>query len=204
MVKIVVALLAIGMSLLHAFPVSSEDFEAGATGWSNNATTTASGFSRFLGRFSGTGGAQSVYKTYTLSGAQTQATIQFDFYEMDSWDGESFYIYINDSLYRTDSFWVNNHYSNADTPSIAVALNSGTANVGFNSSYADEFFRYTINYNTTATTLKLGFGTTLDEALDNESWGIDNVVITQNNVPEPVSALYFFLGLALLWLKRKL
>ncbi len=206
MMKILIMILVLSTAFLYAYPVTNENFESGASGWNNNTTTTATGFSQFLGRFGGTGGAQSVYKTFALSGTQTEVTIQFDFYEIDTWDGERLYIYINDSLYRTDPFWVNSYSGYAslnDTPSIAVNLNSGTTDIGFLSGWSDEFFRYTIVYNTTANALKLGFGTTLDEPLENESWGIDNVIITQNNIPEPMTFVALLVGFGLLMFRKR-
>ncbi len=191
--KIMLVYLAILFFISKIFAatiITNENFELGAVGWSNNTTVDGgSNFSKFLGQFSATGGAQTIYKTYSLSSGLKTITIQFDFYEIDSWDGESFYIYINDSVYQTNQFWVNSHYSNEDKPSNAVVINGGTYDLGFNNTYSDEIFRYTIILtDTNITSLKLGFGTSLNEVISNESWGIDNVLISANYaIPEPAT-----------------
>ena len=59
---------------ISATTIADEDFESGTTGWSNNTTESATNFTRYLGRFGGTGGAQHVYKTFALSGNQDQVS----------------------------------------------------------------------------------------------------------------------------------
>ena len=68
----------------------NEDFSAGATGWTNNQTDSGAG-NGFLGRFSTT----PVEKSFALPSGATTATISFDFLEIDSWDGESFFVTVN-------------------------------------------------------------------------------------------------------------
>ena len=85
--------------------VSSEDFQSGATGWSDNTTETSNPFlTRFLGRHSNEAGLQNTYKTYTLSGTQDYTILTFDFYRLDSWDTEQFRIFINDVVVFNKAF----------------------------------------------------------------------------------------------------
>ena len=104
--------LSVFFMMVFSFPqissaalISSEDFEGGSSGWSDNSTNnTVPAFTEFLGRFTGTSEAQSVYKTFVLPGDQLSVIIEFDFYEIDSWDGDnesaddSFIVYIDDSI----------------------------------------------------------------------------------------------------------
>ncbi|WP_315981326.1 cadherin repeat domain-containing protein [Aliamphritea spongicola] len=81
----------------------TETFENGAAGWSNNKTTDGGdNFTTFLGRFGnqlgtniwsgGPVGNDVVEKTFALAGDADKAVIEFDLYEIDSWDDEEFII----------------------------------------------------------------------------------------------------------------
>lgn len=197
-------LFILSMLHIHADIITNENFESEAAGWSNTTREYVNG-TYFLGRFAGTGGAQAIYKSYALDAGLKDIKIQFDFYEFDSWDGESFYIYINDSLYQSNPFWTNSHYANEDKPANAVNLTSGTTDIGFGP-WGDEFFRYTINLtNTNITTLKLGFGCSLDQGTSDEGWGVDNVFIEATYaVPEPATFLLGFLSLLFVWICKRI
>ena len=203
--------LAIGMFLIfigtvcsvNATLITDEDFESGAYGWNNNLTTYGgTTFTTFLGRNGGSVGAQSLYKDFTLSGNQTEVAISFHFYEIDSWDTWNFYpyeddrfcIYVDDAVVRCDSY----NWGSVDAPAGTMDLFGGAsspANYGF-SYWPDQGIGYSFTYATTDTNLRLGFGTYLDEGIENESWGIDNVLITDNyNIaPVPEPATMFLLG----------
>ncbi len=168
----------------NAALITSEDFQSEATGWSDN--TRAGGganFTTFLGRHTGSGGSQYLYKTYQLSGTQTQVTINFDFYEIDSWDGETFYVFIDDTIVVADSF----NFKSYQDPVNAVSHQEGTVggywgwwwNLGFGK-WSDQTYTYTLVVNTTASSIKLGFATNLGTGIADESWGIDNVIINDN------------------------
>ncbi|NMV27330.1 hypothetical protein HKB23_33705, partial [Vibrio parahaemolyticus] len=47
-----------------------------------------------LGRIGGTGGDEAVSKTYEIPSDVNEVNISFSFYEIDSWDGESFQIFV--------------------------------------------------------------------------------------------------------------
>jgi hypothetical protein len=118
---------------------------------------------------------QDVSKTFALSGSQSSATISFTFNRIDSWDTEQFRVWVNDTIVSQNAYAGNTNSNYADTTSDGGG--SGT-NLGFNFQNAwwdDEVVTYVITVNTTATSLKLGFGSTADDAWNNEAWGVDNL-----------------------------
>lgn len=195
-----IGLLLTVCSSANAWLITSEDFESGtATDWSNNLVTVGnSNFTTFLGRHAGSNGNQYLSKTFALTGNQTEVNISFSFYEIDSWDNESLNIYINDILVRTDVYSVHA----IDAPSGTTSLFTDNTSFGFTGSYYDQGIGYSFILNTTETSLKLGFGTTINQAINDESWGIDNVIIMDNiqgdpnmSVPEPTTLAIFTLGI---------
>ncbi len=209
--------LAIGVAALvlsgaaNAVIITQEDFETGATGWSDNLTTDGgTTFTRFLGRFNGAGGVQQNSKTYSLSGNQTQVTIELDFYEIDSWDYEYFNIFIDDTQVISNEFKHNREdFANSpfmDAQALLFTGDDGNVNYGF-ASWPDQGYRYSITINTTATSLKLGFGATISSGIPDEAWGVDNILIVDNVSTIPVPAAVWLFGTGLLALigvaKRK-
>ncbi|PJB72194.1 MAG: hypothetical protein CO093_03445 [Alphaproteobacteria bacterium CG_4_9_14_3_um_filter_47_13] len=166
--------------------VSQETFESGASGWNNNTVDSSeANFTSFLGRRGGSAGQQSLYKTFDLPG-QEHIVIEFDFYKIDSWDGEHFGIFINDTQILNHTF-----YSTTSSGTGTGAFSGGTyektviqtaTELGFNSNniwFRDGIFHYKLTLeNYSGGTLKLGFGSDLDQSLSDESWGIDNVTVT--------------------------
>ncbi|NUM33821.1 MAG: hypothetical protein HUU50_04725 [Candidatus Brocadiae bacterium] len=183
-------LLALCVSGGHAALLSFEDFEAGASGWNDNTTDNSnSTFTRFLGRFAGTGSAQGYYKSYALNGLPNIVTVQFDFYRIDSWDAENFLVFIDNAMVSTMTYVGNGtptlpSYIQALTP---VQEMGWSANAG----WQEQKLRYTFLVNTQASSIKLGFGSSLNSGIADESWGIDNVTISYQQVPE-ISVLYLF------------
>lgn len=193
-----------------ALLVSAENFEGGASGWSVNSTTNGGpAFSEFLGAFPGTGGAQAVSKIFPLSGAQTVVGIQFDFYEIDSWDNELFNIFIDDALVMSHPFDFTVYDASPDMANI-LPPPPILADLGFGQ-WPDQTYTHNfIIYPTTATGFKLGFGATLDgENGDNEAWGIDNLVIIDDVqgpgpvIPEPSTMMLLGSGLMGAFLRKR-
>ena len=71
----------------------------------------------------------------------------------------------------------------------------GDQNYGF-ASWPDQGYRYTLRVPGNASSIKIGFGVHLSSAISDESWGIDNLTITEI-IPTPVPAMSVW-GLGLL------
>lgn len=174
--------------------VSSENFQSGATGWANNTTSTSNPYlTQYLGGFTQDGNVQTNYKTYSLSGTENYVVITLDFYEIDTWDAEFFKIYVDDTLVINHNFQNTTYDTPAGGSSGAVSwrvqnLTPFITNLGVGTSQ-DQIFRYTLTINTQSNAVKLGFGSNLDEALANESWGVDNISVYEvrtGGVPGPM------------------
>lgn len=221
-VSTLTVLVVLTTSLRANVTISDEDFETGATGWSNNLTESEAAFSRHLGRFGNSGGNQSVFKTFALPGGQTEILVSFDFYEIDSWDSnrqgggnEVFNVYVNDVLVASNMF---DHFIDdadpvqragqglptlapaASTSGVAISdsnivnLSGTNRSLGY-SNFEDQQYRFTFTVADAlaSANFKLGFGANLQESTLDEAWGIDNVRIAVNAVPEPSSALLVLL-----------
>jgi hypothetical protein len=145
-----------------------------------------------LGRFRI--GYQSVDKTYDFgsSYANRDVVLEFDFYEIDSWDMERFNVVINGERYTDDGFIHDDHQEWQDTNDTGIyTLNLGTmygSNTG-RSKYNDEKYHYKIKTKLDSNgklevkfrvrELQAGeYGDNswdFGQALNDESWAIDNI-----------------------------
>ena len=168
--------------------VVQETFESGASGWSDNTTTVGGAGldGGYLGNFGGTGGAQTVYKTFELSGDQESVTISFDFWEFDTWNGEDFKIWVDDQLISTDTYWTQEFYGYSDASTHGTATSRQTGNLG-HWGYDDQTHHYSFEIDSSSTSIKVGFGSNLDEIKTQESWGIDNFEIVENAISTTTS-----------------
>ncbi len=168
-----------------------ENFENGASGWNiNNTHNGGSEATNFLGRF-GKGtiqadGSEQVYKTFDFGAehAGQKVLIEFDMYEIDSWDAnsfsgdggieEAFTVYTNESRVVDDMLGVDSHYNKDEKE--GTTFNN---NIDGTSGWEDESHHYSIEATLDSNgQVKLGFGATrLGEHYTNESFGIDNVTI---------------------------
>ena len=164
---------------LNAGAVQTEDFEAGAIGWTPNTTETDPATTRILGRFGGSSGAQEVSKTFTLPGTLNKV-VTFDLLRLDSWDGENIVIYVNDVIVASYNPATNNSGTTGPVSWTSTVLGTITPNA-FSGTWADQRVRVVLNVNDGLNVLKLGFGSTLNQSIPDESYGIDNLSILYNN-----------------------
>ena len=162
----------------------SEDFENGAEGWSNNTVTQTDGSATdFLGQFGGTNGEEGVSKTFDfgVEHAGETVVIDFDMYEIDSWDDEQFKVFVNGEEVASDYM---SHFGRTWSREATDEEDGGTAIDNVGSSGAshldnDEAHHYTLEATVDENgQVSLGFGSTLNDRISDESWGIDNVTIT--------------------------
>lgn len=184
-----------------AMGISAENFEAGALGWNGGLVdnTHPETFTGFLGRYgSPDGTGQAVWKNFELPNDQTQVVIEFDLYEIDSWDSTEFFdVYIDDAVVASDKRW----YARPNAVAVSTGTDLGFASTAGGASWNwDGIYHYSFAYATSASSVKLGFGSTLNSAISDESWGIDNVAISDNYVyvPEPITAAGVFMALGCL------
>ncbi|MDF1749253.1 MAG: tandem-95 repeat protein, partial [Alphaproteobacteria bacterium] len=163
--------------------IASENFESGADGWSDTTVTTIDGLTQFLGNF-GHGGATE--KTFIIPNGALSASFSFDFYEMDSWDDETFSVLVNGNPILQKVFGQVGDQSDGnftlktleDQDLGGASFNDQVYSVKFSLNAAqlaafpeDEFGNRTIT---------LGFSSTLNDPSFDESWGVDNLRISAN------------------------
>jgi hypothetical protein len=172
--------------------ISNENFNAGATGWNNNNTRIV-GEERILGRFTG---AQDVKKTFFVPRADSY-TVSFDFYEIDSWNNEEFYVYVDGKAINLGRFSYNsneneNIKSGITVDEIAWSYSSAPPEDLINTSgWKDQVHNVTLNVPRSALTgsdITVKFDARLDHHQSNESYGIDNLIIMANTVVAPAPA----------------
>lgn len=173
----------------HQIQEIYEDFENDIVGW--NLTNIYNGGTQattFLGRWgSGSSATDYVNKTFSFGSenANKAVTIKFDFYEIDSWDDEIFYVYINGIRHNLSTFpgqiYINGQLQNTTAKTFKLNTNNGGSSlVVSGSSWSGDEEKHQITINTTLDSngrVRLGFSSTLNEATSNESWGVDNIEI---------------------------
>ncbi len=178
--------------------VAKEDFETDASGWSIPTRTTTASTGGFLGSFGSyannrTSNIAVTSKTWSLAGNyRNGATLSFKFLRLDTWDNERFKTFINDVQIIDESFYV---YTQETAPRQGTVMSSGvsyawtlTPVAGSFANNDQSFLVHIVASPTTdaaAETLanfKVGFGSNLDQALSDESFGIDDLLL---EVPLP-------------------
>ncbi len=175
--------------------VHFDDFEGGqAPGWSVQTTDDSEPeFGGILGRFGGSGGAQMVSKTYDLDPDAGFAVLEFDLHAIDTWDMEMLSVFVDDALATQRNFSTHGTHpgqqqelsSSDPNLKITYGLKRDREEYGFwrrgDASSFDETVSVRIEVTDPGESLKLGFGSTLNQSITDESWAVDNVTVTSTN-----------------------
>ncbi|EPS3431901.1 tandem-95 repeat protein [Vibrio alginolyticus] len=172
------------LSIASDLVIASDNFESGSNGWNAN-TESSQGFETgdMLGRIGGTGGDEAVSKTYDIPSDVNEVNISFSFYEIDSWDGESFQIFVGgeqlttleNSAFRTQDGTTTLYDS--DGNEVGEVIHGASQREGF-SGWNDQAHQVNLTVPVEDGQLQLGFGSTLNQSIPDESFGIDNIEIT--------------------------
>lgn len=134
-------------------------------------------------------------------------TVTFDFYAIDSWDG-------NDTRYGMDTFQVlvNNRSLLRDTFSNHATISQtfrapdmGGTNLGFDDRWNDSIYRrIALNFTVPdGAPIQIRWEDLGLQGMNDESWGIDNVVVSYQMVPAPGAALSLGSGLLMFGRRRR-
>ncbi|MCF7484910.1 tandem-95 repeat protein [Vibrio sp. A2-1] len=175
------------LSIASDLVIASDNFESGSNGW-NAGTESSQGFESGdmlgrIGRIGGTGGDEAVSKTYDIPSDVSEVNISFSFYEIDSWDGESFQIFVggeeltslDNSAFRTED-GTTTLYDSAGNE-VGEVVHGVSQGEGF-SGWNDQAHQINLTVPVEDGQLELGFGSTLNQSVSDESFGIDNIEIT--------------------------
>ncbi|EOA9033252.1 tandem-95 repeat protein [Vibrio harveyi] len=172
------------LSIASDLVIASDNFESGSNGWNANIESSQ-GFETgdMLGRIGGTGGDEAVSKTYDIPSDVNEVNISFSFYEIDSWDGESFQIFVGgeqlttleNSAFRTQDGTTTLYDS--DGNEVGEVIHGASQREGF-SGWNDQAHQINLTVPVEDGELQLGFGSTLNQDVWDESFGIDNIEIT--------------------------
>ncbi|MDE2642307.1 MAG: hypothetical protein OSB55_06085 [Verrucomicrobiota bacterium] len=181
--------------------VVHEDFDAGASGWTNNTTSTGPD-GKFLGPY-GIAPNAATEKIFAITNNEGKGTVvSFTFHRIDSWDSEFFKVFINGNTV------INRNYGgevteNAEGTAVygdatyswwIVPVENGYGNYTGGVS-ADQKFKIAIKIvphnGHSLASVKVGFGSTLNQAASEEAFAIDDFAI---EVPLPQIVMASNLG----------
>jgi Ca2+-binding RTX toxin-like protein len=169
--------------------IYSSDFEGAGTaaGWSNASTDSGGSFSEFLGRFGLVDGTVASEQTFDVSDPGTYTIVEFQLNLLDSWDGESFVLTLNGNTFSF-SHTFNQPVSSSiqtltgaggETYEVELSPNAQGA-LGF-SGWQDAIADIRVEATGLTTDLTVGVGSTLNQGISDESFGIDNFSVFKSD-----------------------
>ncbi|MAF11382.1 hypothetical protein CMK11_13110, partial [Candidatus Poribacteria bacterium] len=176
--------------------LSNDDFQAGANPlWTNPTTTTAPADAGrgFLGQFT----SETVSLPLSDIPTHSEVTLSFDLYLLNSWDGsggagpDRITVTADETTLLDSTFSnVTNGSSNA-FQSYPASYGGGTnaartgaveANTLGGTFYGDSVYEFTYTFAHSDSALQIDFSASGLESIGNESWGLDNVVVTTQHL----------------------
>ncbi len=144
-----------------------DDFQANANGWAP-ATRTNIGGATILGGFSTAGNGTTLTRNFDLTGiAHTQIKVELDYYAIDSWDGEFGFVFAAGAAGSSRNIWAER----------INQFDPGRINFGGAANRTDGVYHALLTGSHSTNTLTVSAGCTLDQASNDESFGIDNVEV---------------------------
>ena len=170
-----------------------DDFENSAGFWvGGQVDGSEDAFGGILGPYGGSNGEEMVTRTYDLLSGYDSAVVEFDMHAIDSWDSEEFILFIDGNPISAHNFdyrtsgptgsWV----TSDGNYSVTLTPNGTRGNSGYNNGWTDQSFSVRVEVTNPGPSMSVGFGSTLDQDVGDESWGVDNVQVTSTNDPGSV------------------
>jgi len=160
-------------------------FENGSGTWLGGTVSYDDAYGHTLR--GGGGSGQQAQNTFSLSGDSDYAVLSFDMHAIDSWDGETFDIYVDNALVASASFQFSQDGATgtwaSDNPDYTFAMEATTprAQSGYSTEWTDQSYRMQVTVANPGNEVTLGFGSSLDQGIEDESWAVDNVSVTETN-----------------------
>lgn len=180
----------VGDTGINTTTLYEDDFESGASGWTNNTTETDPSLGTSLGRFGSPDGTIATERSFDLTDAE-QVQVEFDALLLDSWDGEDFVITLNGEEVRFShlagdtSSPASQSFVGADGATYTLDFtNTATGELGYTaggsvSNSQDTIMNVVITIDNPPPMLDLGLGSTLNSIISNESFAIDNFSVVR-------------------------
>lgn len=161
------------------------DFAGDTSGWSGAETAFIDGFGDVLGPIGGSGGLESVSNTFEIGPGSTSATFTFDLLAFDSLDDEDAVLYIDGrEIGRVTSGPGGLTFTDGELEGItfnaevlANEENLGGLSANSHGNWGDSISRISITVANPNENVSFGIGSTANQSVGDESWGIDNFVV---------------------------
>ncbi len=139
--------------------IMNDDFSSGSAGWNSGTLSSCGGYGEILGGYNHFGSGASTQKTISTNVSHSEIKVNFDFVKIDTWDNETAYLEVDGSNQWSQSF----HHNNSNNQCGNTA-GENLSNGSWQGSH-------------TASSVTIRFYTSIDQSPDDESWGVDNVIV---------------------------
>jgi len=173
--------------------VGYEDFESQSSGlWNNGVISFNPAFTSFLGRMGKE--ADNMDKTFRISPEASSVTVEFIMYEIDQWEADDkFNVIINTNRIDLGQFYESDladnlfNYESGSKGGVSWLRYSITPSmhVAYNETYLDQAHKVELRIPKSyykSGNLDIGFSVAMDDTIENESVGMDNIKVTANGL----------------------